>query len=160
MVLLDDRDQILPAYAEGIRLFNAGQFFEAHEAWEGAWLRSEGRERMFYHGLIQAAAAFVHLQHNRRKGAQLLYLKSYDKLQNFSGTYKGLNIGQFNADMAALFAEVLDAAPETPINGEPVVARAPQIQWDGSFPVEVAAPHQPTVKAAFLKDENRGRAGS
>ncbi|HYE77871.1 MAG TPA: DUF309 domain-containing protein, partial [bacterium] len=66
MPIVDDRDRIEPAYLEGIRLFNGGCFFEAHEAWESAWLRAEGRERMFYQGLIQAAAAFVKLQHNRR----------------------------------------------------------------------------------------------
>lgn len=139
---------IAAAFAEGIRLFNTGAFFEAHEAWEGAWLRSEGRERMFYHGLIQAAAAFVHLQRNQRKGAQLLYQKSLDKLQHFSGEYLGLQIGQLNSDLATVFTDVLAESPETPIEGPAYLARAPQISWT---PPAAQASTEPVVRPAVVK---------
>lgn len=155
--------QMAASFAEGIRLYNAQQFFEAHEAWESCWLKSEGRERMFYHGLIQAAAAHVHLQRNQRKGAQLLYQKAHDKLQHFHGEYLGLQIGRLNDALAHLFREILDAPPETPIDGAPFLARTPRIEWT---PVPVApgvaeiAPSVPTGTRAFLNDDSaRGPAG-
>jgi uncharacterized protein len=53
------------AYLLGIDLFNAGFFWEAHEAWEGVWLAC-GRRGMiadFIKGLIKLAAAGVkHLE--------------------------------------------------------------------------------------------------
>ena len=49
-------------FERGIRLFDEGYHWEAHEVWEGAW-RATPRERAewaFLKGLIQLAAAFVH----------------------------------------------------------------------------------------------------
>ena len=154
MALPTDRNPVATAFAEGIRLFNDHRFFEAHEAWETAWMKSEGRERMFYHGLIQAAAAFVHLQNNRRKGAQLLYGKSLDKLRSFSGIYKGLSIGRLNAELADVFAGVLSEPAETPIDGASYVARAPQIEWSGQLETETETAASPPAPV-FLKDETR-----
>ena len=42
---------------EGIRLFNAGRFFESHESLEDFYSRSEEEHRPFVEGLIQLAAA-------------------------------------------------------------------------------------------------------
>lgn len=152
---------IAEAFAEGIRRFNAGEYFEAHEAWESAWLRSEGRERLFYHGLIQAAAACVHLQHSRRKGAQLLYAKSHDKLQHFQETFLGLEIGTLNAALAALFGPVCAEPPETPLDGPALVAQIPQIQWTPASLSEPVAPGSAGTQSAYVKDESHGRpAGS
>lgn len=48
-------------YLEGVRLFNAGQHWHAHEAWERLW-HAEGRQGAvadFLKGLIKLAAAAV-----------------------------------------------------------------------------------------------------
>jgi uncharacterized protein len=45
--------------ARGTRLFDAGEFFEAHEVWEERWrVATDKAERDFLQGLIQVAAAF------------------------------------------------------------------------------------------------------
>ncbi|MDP9034011.1 MAG: DUF309 domain-containing protein [Myxococcota bacterium] len=47
------------AVTRGARLFDAGGFFEAHEAWEAIWRHETDAERRTgLQGLIQAAAAF------------------------------------------------------------------------------------------------------
>lgn len=46
------------ALDEGIALFDAGRFFDAHEAWEDAWRDETGRTRILLQGLIQIAAGF------------------------------------------------------------------------------------------------------
>lgn len=51
-----------PEVAEGVRLFNAGAFFEAHEAWEDHWGRGGPEERAATLGLIKAAVALHHLE--------------------------------------------------------------------------------------------------
>ena len=45
------------ALAEGLRLYQEGEFFRAHEAWESVWLESQEPEKMFLQGLIQVTAA-------------------------------------------------------------------------------------------------------
>jgi hypothetical protein len=46
------------ALAEGSHLFDAGAFFDAHEAWEEAWRLEQGDVKALLHGLIQIAAGF------------------------------------------------------------------------------------------------------
>ncbi len=47
------------AFRRGARLFDAGAFFEAHEAWEERWrIETDPACRICLQGLIQVAAAF------------------------------------------------------------------------------------------------------
>lgn len=45
------------ALAAGAALHRAGRFYEAHEAWEEAWLSERGEARLLLQGLIQLTAA-------------------------------------------------------------------------------------------------------
>ncbi|MDA1000421.1 MAG: DUF309 domain-containing protein [bacterium] len=53
----------------GVFLFNQGEYWFAHEAWEDVWREMEGPPRLFYQGLIQLAAGYVKLQQRHYKGA-------------------------------------------------------------------------------------------
>ncbi|MBZ5515727.1 MAG: DUF309 domain-containing protein [Acidobacteriia bacterium] len=72
-----------PSIAEGIRLFNAQRFFEAHEALEAVWLKAQGEEKCFLHGLIQIAAAFHHFTRGNLTGFRSLLEKGLAKLEKF-----------------------------------------------------------------------------
>src|ERR1044071_8631319 len=52
--------------------FNSGKFFECHETFEEVWQEETGEVRDLYKGLIQVAAAFVHLQRRNHFGAERL----------------------------------------------------------------------------------------
>ncbi len=94
-------------FAAGVDLFNAGRFFEAHEAWEQVWMRCAGAEKVGIQGLIQAAAAMVHLERGNREGAQSLYEKSREKLAVLPETYCGLDIGDFRRALNDFFNSAL-----------------------------------------------------
>ncbi len=68
--------------SDGARLFDAGRFFEAHEAWEARWLTEEdGPRRVLLQGLIQIAAAFHKLVDKRApEPAASLFAKGLAKL--------------------------------------------------------------------------------
>lgn len=53
---------------EGVGLFNAGRYWEAHEALEAVWRCTSGPERAIWQGLIQAAAAMLHRERGNRHG--------------------------------------------------------------------------------------------
>ena len=53
-----------PRLDEGIELFNSGEHWHAHEAWEPLWMGLEGDEKLFLQGFIMAAAMLV--QHKKR----------------------------------------------------------------------------------------------
>ena len=70
VVQLDGRSKVyrpLPfeerraAVLEGLALYGDGEAFEAHEAWEPAWMGTDDlAERALLQGLIKLSAAYVH----------------------------------------------------------------------------------------------------
>lgn len=54
-----EKDNCYEAY---FRLFNEQQYYEAHDVLEHLWLKTSGRDHLFYKALIQIAGAFVHLK--------------------------------------------------------------------------------------------------
>src|SRR6202140_3959527 len=64
---------IIPMNADlerGINLFNSGRYWDAHEAWEHAWMPDrKGPDAGFYKGLIQVAAGCLHYGRRNRRGA-------------------------------------------------------------------------------------------
>ena len=57
------------AFAAGLAAYDAGEYFEAHELLEPAWMGTDDLpERAFHQGLIKLAAAHVHLQRGNLPG--------------------------------------------------------------------------------------------
>ena len=68
---------------EGVELFHAGKFFEAHEAWEQVWRSTTPEPRDLFQGLVQLAAAFHHLHARRRPDvARRVLAKARRRLEN------------------------------------------------------------------------------
>ena len=94
MITEDDLDGLTAAelLALGVELFNTGRFFEAHEAWEAVWLEARRELRAFYQGLIQVAAAFVHLTRDEYPGTVKLLAEGIGKLEAYPGSFMGLDL--------------------------------------------------------------------
>ncbi len=107
-------------FEQGIGLFNQGRFFECHEAWEQAWLRSGGGEKLFYQGLIQAAVAILHAQRGNLAGSRTLWAKAVAKLAPMPPDYMGIALDELRRCLEQFFGEVL--------NGQRPPDRPPQIK--------------------------------
>jgi predicted metal-dependent hydrolase len=116
-----------PRYLAGVLLFNRGDFFEAHEAWEGLWMETAGPDRRFYQGLIQAAVGLCHFCNGNVRGAVKLYLSARDYMSHYGRHHLGLDVEGFWRQMAHCFADLL-ASPEQRI--EPEEERIPTISLD------------------------------
>ncbi|MBI2765133.1 MAG: DUF309 domain-containing protein [Chloroflexi bacterium] len=57
---------------QACREFNSGRFFACHETLEEIWQEEQGDVRDLYKGLIQVAAAFVHVTRANYHGASRL----------------------------------------------------------------------------------------
>ncbi len=110
-------------FDDGIALFNAGRFFECHEAWEEIWKHAHGEDKRFYQGLIQAAVAILHAQRGNREGAAKLYAKASEKLDGFPDSHMGLAIAGFRRALEAFFAIALSAPPYAPLPASPTLRR-------------------------------------
>ena len=103
----DDCLAPLPSAAlAGIRLFNAGEFFEAHEELEAAW-RAEPRPiRNLYQGVLQVAVAYLHITRNNYAGAIKVYGRALKWLDELPDICQGVDVAQLKRDAADVFAEV------------------------------------------------------
>jgi predicted metal-dependent hydrolase len=88
----------------GAELFNAGRYFEAHEAWERIWLGASEPDRAIVQGLIQAAAALLHRERNNPRGAARLWNKARSKLECAPAAYRGLAIRELRGALERCFA--------------------------------------------------------
>ncbi len=94
-----------------MELFNAGRYFEAHEAWEEVWNAAEGPERRFLQGLIQAAVAMHHYQNRNPEGAISLASKALGKLNTCPASFAGIDLGAFRTQFAAWLQAVHTGRP-------------------------------------------------
>ncbi len=116
-------------YLAGILLFNAHDFFEAHEVWESLWMDCTGPDRSLYQGLIQAAVGLLHFGNGNVRGARKLYGTSRAYMMKYPSPYLGLDIAAFWQQMDRCFAELL-AEPDPNRLLEPEEALLPVITLD------------------------------
>lgn len=103
-----------PRYLKGIEYFNECDYFEAHEVWEELWADTQGAERKFYQGLIQAAVALHHFGNGNLRGAKKLYASSRNYLEPYRPKHWGLDLDLFFQQYAECFAEVFASEEELP----------------------------------------------
>jgi predicted metal-dependent hydrolase len=92
----------------GADRFNAKQFFEAQEAWEEVWLDSARELRHFYQGLIQVAAAYVHLQRNEYPGTVRLLHEGLRKIEAYPPVMLGVDLAGLAKASRAIESRVLE----------------------------------------------------
>lgn len=103
-----------PLYLQGIELFNACEFFEAHEVWEELWQEHHGPSRKFYQGLIQVAVCLHHFGNSNTRGARKLYHSSRNYLEAYLPHHLGLDVAKLLAQMERCCAELLSSTDEYP----------------------------------------------
>ncbi|MFQ5907728.1 MAG: DUF309 domain-containing protein [Thermoplasmata archaeon] len=80
---------------EGVTLYNAGRFFEAHEVLEDVWLEEEGDDKIFLQGIIKIAAAFHHYGKGTYRGMRNLLQAGSQMLEPFRPAYRGVELADF-----------------------------------------------------------------
>lgn len=77
---------------EGLALFNAGRYYEAHEAWEQAWQREQGVRRQLLQALILLAAGWLKRERGNARGAHTLFTRALARLQGLPGVCEGVEV--------------------------------------------------------------------
>jgi predicted metal-dependent hydrolase len=108
-------------FRKGIALFNAREYFEAHEVWEELWLVEPEPEKTFLQGLIQVAAACHHNSRGNASGTQSLLAAGLAKLRSFPDDHRGIALAKLRTD-----AEEWAAAPG--VADDPGAGRPPRIR--------------------------------
>ena len=98
--------QLREALSRGIELFNARRFWEAHEAWEEAWLELEGDEKLFVQGLIQVAAGYYKATvQDQPRGCVKLLTAGLEKLAPLPPGFLGVETARFLPEVRRTLVE-------------------------------------------------------
>jgi predicted metal-dependent hydrolase len=105
-----------PQFLQAERLHNAGEFYEAHEAWEEIWIHEGNDEwRIFVQGLIQVTSAFHKLFFQREPGgASRLLERGLEKLDRYPADYLGVALGPFRDASRAMLPRMTPLEPKSP----------------------------------------------
>ena len=116
------------AFAAGVDAYERGDFFEAHEILEPAWMGTDDpAERALLQGLIKVAAAYVHdVRGNpagivrNLEGARVLLVRALETgpARNVAGIDLGVLLDAIDARLTDLTAH-----PDGPTLGPPAFAR-------------------------------------
>jgi hypothetical protein len=117
------------ALAKGLAAYERGDFFEAHEELEPAWMGTDDPAvRALLQGLIKVAAAYVHDVRGNPPGIERNLTGARLLLVEATETGPAVNVA--GLDIAALIADIdrrladLAAHPTDPTLGPPILRRS------------------------------------
>ena len=101
------------ALAEGLRCYESGEYFDAHEHWESVWLKCDEPEKTFLQALIQITAAFHHFQQKNFKGTASLLRGALRRLDSFPAAYGGIEVEAVRASVREWLRALDEASDST-----------------------------------------------
>ena len=84
-----DKDQ---GVTDGIFYFNNERFWECHEAFEGSWKKSFGREKEIIQGILLFAVAFAHAQEDELSIGVGMLSRVLEKLGTSPSMYNSIDL--------------------------------------------------------------------
>ena len=102
-------------FRDGLTLFNAGQFFDAHEALEDIWREAprESRVRRHLQGLVQLAVAFHHQSTRNLVGARSVLRRALKNLEGAEESFPELDWAKLGLSLEA-WREYLEHSGDAP----------------------------------------------
>lgn len=119
-------------YLYGVDLYNFAYWWEAHEAWEGLWNKTEDDCRMFLQGLIQISAALIKCHMRMPRAIRSLSTAGRDKvrhvqhnLEDSTEMYMGIDLNEFltcvDTFFEPFFSEPISDQTYSRITVEPLI---------------------------------------
>lgn len=96
----------------GLEEFNLGEYYEAHEYLEEAWMEDESPGRDLYRGVLQVGVAYYHIKNGNFRGAAKLFLRLRQWLDPLPGSCRGIDLIKLRADAEAAHQMLIELGPE------------------------------------------------
>ena len=97
---------------EGIRYFNQGEFYEAHEPLEEAWMKTPSPERDLYQGILQIGLAYYQISRGNYRGALKMFKRGHRNLDPLGNEHLGIDIDKIRSDANAVEEALRDLGPK------------------------------------------------
>ncbi|MBN1669352.1 MAG: DUF309 domain-containing protein [Anaerolineales bacterium] len=101
-----------PKALEGLRLFNAGDYFGAHELLEEAWMEDLSPGRDLYRAILQVAVSYYHIRRGNYRGAVKMMLRARQWLEPLPETCRGVEAGPLRRQAYLVHDRLLEIGPE------------------------------------------------
>ncbi len=115
-------------HALAIELFEGGNYFGAHEAWETCWQQARGADdEEFFKGLSQLGAGYTHYRRGNAHGAQTLLSRALSRIGLRGSPHRGIDVDALAsavAPHAAAFARAEQSGAPPPEIAPPPITRA------------------------------------
>ena len=100
-------DEPLPPLAiEGVKKFNAGEYYPQHDLFEEQWVNTEGPVRDLYRAVLQVGVAYFQIERGNYRGALKMLQRSVQWLVILPDVCQGINVAQLRQDSFKVRAEL------------------------------------------------------
>lgn len=97
---------------KGIALFNAGQYFAAHEELEHAWNEDPSNGRELYRGILQIAVAYLQIERGNYRGAIKMFMRVRQWLDPFPPLCRGVDVAALRTSTQVVYETLQQLGPE------------------------------------------------
>ena len=91
---------------DGLKLFNDGAYFEAHDFFENFWQDKQNEFTQLYHGLTNISVGAYHLACRNLDGALSQLNRGLERLEIYPDEILGINLSQFRLDINYLIKQI------------------------------------------------------
>jgi hypothetical protein len=96
----------------GLEKFNRGEYFEAHDLLEKAWMEDESLGRELYRAILQVAVAYYQVLQENYNGAAKMFLRLRQWIDPLPDICKGVNVAQLRQEANEVHRSILSLGPE------------------------------------------------
>lgn len=100
-------DEPLPLLAlEGVKKFNAGEYYSQHDLFEEQWVKTESPVRDLYRAVLQVGVAYYQIERGNYRGALKMLQRSVQWLLVLPEVCQGIDVAQLRQDSFNVRAEL------------------------------------------------------
>ena len=100
------QDELPPLAQEGIRKFNAGEYYKQHDLFEEQWMATETPVRDLYRAILQVGIGYFQIERGNYRGALKMLQRSVQWLMLLPDVCQGVNIKKLRDDSFRVRAEL------------------------------------------------------
>lgn len=98
--------ELHPLAIKGIEAFNSGEYFDAHEYLEDAWMSLSPRESVLYRSLLQVAVIYYQIRKKNYNGALKVYLRVRQWLSKLPDRCQGVDVAAVKKNLEDNISEL------------------------------------------------------
>jgi len=111
--IMETCQEDLPHYAKrGLKEFNRGAYFQAHDSLELAWMEDQGPGRDLYRAILQVSVAYYQIERGNYNGAAKMFLRMRKWLGPLPDICRGINIEWLRKDVQSVQEALIELGPE------------------------------------------------